>query len=124
MNPVSQTLDALYATGHWLVAQGRHRDALDVFRTMLYVDGADERGWLALATCHAELDEHDKAIALCRLAPQACERGAVRCTIARARFHRCLGDADDARDAFEAAACLADGDEELEALVSQEGRAP
>lgn len=117
----TQTLDALYAVGHALLERDRARDAIALFRTMLLVDGRDERGWLALATCHERLDEPDKAIALCELAASACE-APVRCAIARARLHRSLGASDAAREAYEEAARLADtrDDHELAMLVAQE----
>ncbi len=118
MNP---TLDALYAVGHALLERDRTRDAISLFRTMLLVDGRDERGWLALATCHERLDEPEKAIALCELAATACE-APVRCVIARARLHRTLGADDAAREAYAEAARLADmqDDRELGELVALE----
>jgi tetratricopeptide (TPR) repeat protein len=124
MNTTKQTLDALYATGHWLMQQNRHRDALSLFRTMMLVDGRDERGWLALAICHEELDEIEKAIELCRLAVSACGPRAVRCSIARARFSRAQGDYAQATDAYEEALRLAEasGDAELETLIQSEAR--
>jgi tetratricopeptide (TPR) repeat protein len=123
MNPTTDTLEALYATGHWLIALDRHRDALSLFRTMLLVDARDERGWLALATCHEALDEPEKAIALYLLAASACEDGALRCTIARARLHRALGSTAEAVDAYREAARLAEANEhdELAAVVAAEG---
>jgi len=125
MSYTTQTLDALYSTGHWLLAQERHRDALSVFRTMLLVDARDERGWLGLATCHEKLEEMAKAIELCRLAVSACAPNAVRVAIARARMHRALGAHDDARDAYEEALALADAanEDELAAMISQEAPA-
>lgn len=124
MQAVTQTLEALYATGHWLIGQGRHRDALPVFRTMLLVDARDERGWLALATCHEALEEPAKAIELCRLASAACEGKGLRCTIARARLHRALGETDEAREVYEEAARLADelDEHELAELIAAEAR--
>lgn len=122
MNPNAQTLDALYAAGHWLMQQGRHRDALSLFRTMMLVDARDERGWLALAICHETLDEVGKAIALCRLAVSACGPHAVRCTLARARIHRANGDHAEAVEAYEEALRSAEvlDDAELEALIENE----
>jgi tetratricopeptide (TPR) repeat protein len=125
MNPSLQTLDALYAAGHWLMQQDRHRDALSLFRTMMLVDARDERGWLGLAICHEKLDELEKAIELCRLAVSACGPHAVRCTIARARLHRAAGDQDEAAEAYEAALRAAEelNDSDLESLVQNEARA-
>jgi tetratricopeptide (TPR) repeat protein len=125
MNTTAQTLDALYATGHWLMQQDRHRDALSLFRTMMLVDARDERGWLALAICHEKLDEIEKAIELCRLAVSACGPHAVRCTIARARLSRASGDHADAVEAYEQALRFAEAlnDGELEELIESEARA-
>lgn len=121
MNSNAQTLDALYAVGHGLMGQDRHHEALSLFRTMLLVDAHDERGWLALATCHEQLDELEKALALCDLAMRACE-GAVRVAIARARLFRALGAADEARQAYaEAAELAAEADtQELASLIQTE----
>jgi tetratricopeptide (TPR) repeat protein len=100
MNPSAQTLEALYATGYWLIGLGRIDDALCVFRTMLLVDGRDERGWLGLATCHAERDELEKAIALCELASEACD-DATRSLLACARLHVRAGEHQEAVVAYE-----------------------
>lgn len=125
MDPNAQTLEALYAAGHWLVEQERHREAISLFRTMLLVDARDERGWLALATCHEKLDEPEKAMALCHLAQSACNGKAVRCTIARARLHNALGDRQEALEAYCDAARIAESmnDDELTALILREGGA-
>jgi hypothetical protein len=126
VNPALHALDTLYATGHWLVCAGRHRDALSLFRTMLLVDARDERGWLGLALSHEALDEHEKAIVLCKLAANACEGGAIRCTIARARMQRLLGADAEACDAYREAARLADEatDHELASMIAEEGGVP
>ncbi|HVH47517.1 MAG TPA: hypothetical protein VM925_34515 [Labilithrix sp.] len=125
MNATTHTLDALYAVGHRLIGQERPRDALSLFRTMLLVDARDERGWLALATCHELLAEPDKALTLYRLASTACEGKAVRCAIARARLHRSLGANDEATDAYEEAARMAEAldDDDAAALVAREAGA-
>lgn len=119
MSPTTQTLDSLYATGHWLMSQDRERDALALFRTMLLVDARDERGWLALVACHEKLDEIEKAIALCRIV------GSAKCTIARARLHRAAGDRYDATEAYEEALRLAEAmnDDDLVELITTEARA-
>ncbi len=122
MDATGHTLEALYAAGHWLVEQDRPRQAISLFRTMLLVDARDERGWLALATCHEKLDEPEKALALCQLALSACDGKAVRCTIARARLHRTLGDREEALAAYGEAARIAEsiGDDELAAIIAGE----
>ncbi len=121
MNTTAQTLEALYTVGHSLLERDRPRDAIALFRTMLLVDARDERGWLALATCHERLDEPEKAIVLCELAPSACGDSA-RCAIARARLHRALGAHDAAHEAYGEALRLADAevDRELAALIAHE----
>jgi tetratricopeptide (TPR) repeat protein len=126
MNSIAQTLDALYAVGHKLIGQDRCREAISLFRTMLLVDARDERGWLALATCHERLDEPQKAIALCRLALSACEGKAVRCAVACARIHRALGENDEALDTYADAARLADalGDHEIAGVIAMELGSP
>lgn len=123
MNPNAQTLDALYAVGHRLVAQDRARDAISLFRTMLLVDARDERGWLALATCHEKLDEPEKAIALCLLASSACEGKALRCAVARARLLNAIGEQEESRLAYVDAARMAESlaDDEMVALIALEG---
>lgn len=117
----SNTLEALYSVGHRLLEHDRPREAISVFRTMLLVEPSDERGWLALGTCHTSLDEPAKALAIFQLAEDACEV-AVRCTIARARLLRSLGAHDEAFEAYEGAAERARlcGDDELETLALTE----
>jgi tetratricopeptide (TPR) repeat protein len=125
MSSTTQTLEALYATGHWLMQQERHGDAVSLFRTMLLVDARDERGWLALAICHEKLDEIDKAIELCRLAMSACGARAARCMVARARLLRGIGERGEALEAYEQALRCAEAanDDELAELIEVEVRA-
>jgi tetratricopeptide (TPR) repeat protein len=125
MNTTTQTQDALYLVGHRLIGLQRYRDALSVFRTMLLVNPRDERGWLALATCHQELDEPEKAITICHLAEVACENKAVRCTIARARIHRSLGSFEEAAEAYAQASRVADAldDRDAAIVIASEGGA-
>lgn len=110
MNP-SNTADALYTVGHWLIEQSRHDDAKHVFRTMLALEATDERGWLALGICHEETHELDKAAQLYALGPAACKSG-TRCLIALARVQRRLGDDDLAEDTYGRAARLASESED------------
>jgi len=44
----TRAVEALYATGHWLLSQERIAQAIVVFRAMIHVAPHDERGWLAL----------------------------------------------------------------------------
>lgn len=122
MDPTAQTLDALYAIGHRLIGQDRCRDALSLFHTMLLVEPRDERGWLALASCHEKLDEPEKAIALCELASSACEGKALRCAVALARLHKTRGDDDEAAATYEEAARIADvlDEPEMATLIAAE----
>ncbi len=122
MDQTPATLESLYGVGHWLVANERHADALDVFRTMLLVDGTDARAWLGLGACHEALGETEKAVALYGLASSACGERAARCTAAKARLLRARGDLTDARDAYELAVEQADRchDDELTSLLSAE----
>lgn len=122
MNDTTGTLNVLYSVGHRLLDLERHHDAISLFRTMLIVDPSDERGWLALATCHEALDETDKAIAICRLAETACGGRAFRCMIARARIQRALGANEEAALTYEHALSLAEshGDDEAHELLQSE----
>jgi hypothetical protein len=122
MKTTLQAVDTLYATGHWLVSQDRHRDAISVFRTMLLFAARDERGWLGLVTCHDALGENDKALSLSRIAASVCDGGAIRCTIARSRIHRTQGDEDAATDARREAERLAEalGDDDLRGVIASE----
>ncbi|NVL83730.1 tetratricopeptide repeat protein, partial [Escherichia coli] len=46
------SVEALYATGHWLLTAERFADAAIVFRMMAVAAPSDERAWLALGSCH------------------------------------------------------------------------
>ena len=109
------TAETLYGVGHWLLEQRRYDDAKHVFRTMLAVAGADERGWLALGACHEGTQELETAAHLYALAPAACGV-AARCLIALARVLRRLERDDDAEEAYEQAARRAE-DTDDEALL-------
>jgi len=120
----SQAIEAIYATGHWLLSNGRHAEASDVFRVMVLSKADDERGWLALGACHEAIGQRRLAIELYEIASVAAAP-AVRCAIARGRALRALGRDDDAVEAFEAARELADaaGDSQLAELALHEGAA-
>jgi Flp pilus assembly protein TadD len=85
----SQSADALYTVGHWLLTQERFEDAKHVFRTMLFVAPSDERGWLGLGACHEGMNEIDTAVKLYTLVPNACATH-VRATVALGRALRKL----------------------------------
>jgi tetratricopeptide (TPR) repeat protein len=101
-----QSADALYTVGYWLLEQRRHEDAKHVFRTMLLVAPADERGWLGLGNAHEGLCELDAASRLYTLARKACPQS-VRSALALGRVLRKLDRADDASEAYDEAAELA-----------------
>jgi tetratricopeptide (TPR) repeat protein len=116
-----EAVDALYAVGHWLYMQDRYSDAIRVFRAVLRVAPHDERGWLALGTCHEALDQHDVALELYDQARRTAD-AAPRCNIARARVMRARGMLADARESLDEAARIADqlDDEEVRALLVAE----
>jgi hypothetical protein len=121
------TVEAIYATAHWLLARERAADAAKVFRVMLRVAPRDERGWLGLGECHERIDQ-------LRIAAELYGAGSViaggvrsisvRCLLARARTLVRLGRTADIEwllDAAEQAAAEQD-DDELIALVANERR--
>jgi tetratricopeptide (TPR) repeat protein len=123
--PSPAAIEALYATGHWLYSQDRFGHAQSVFRALIHIAPADERGWLALGACHESLDQHDIAMELYAAAGSVVPT-APRCELARARILRKRGFTAEAREAVEEAAKIADElrDDELRALVAAERRAP
>jgi hypothetical protein len=118
-------VEAIYATGHWLLSRERISDAAGVFRFMLRVAPRDERAWLGLGECHERISQPLVALELYGAGSVvAGDRGAgsVRCLLARARaLSATCRDADAALDAAEEAAAR-NGDERLIALVAQERR--
>src|SRR5580692_7789996 len=111
-------IEALYATGHWLLTHDRPADAACVFRAMALLAPEDERSWLALGACHEALGQTDLALQMYGTGRVLAHRSA-RCDIARARVLRAAGRADDADGAIESAAEVAEtlDDEELSALI-------
>jgi Flp pilus assembly protein TadD len=118
-----QAVEALYATGHWLLSLDRLRPALDVFRTLTIVAPGDERGWLGLGQTHEKLEDERTAEGLYRLACQTLP-DSVRCRVAHARALRAIGDTEGATELLEQAADMAsDGDDdELVQIVRFERR--
>jgi hypothetical protein len=115
------TVEAIYATGHWLLDRERFADAAKVFRVMLHAAPRDERGWLALGQCHEHIGQPRIALELYGTGSVLAAPSA-RCQLARARALRALDHDDEADQAIEAAehaATLRD-DEELVALVACE----
>ena len=123
MEPSEQSVEALYATGHWLLSANRFADAAIVFRLMAVTSPADERGWLALGTCHEGIGQHKIATSLYEIAV-AVAAPALRCTIARARSLRALGHDDEATQALEEVRDVASdrGDDDILAMVEHELR--
>lgn len=113
-----QAREALYRAGHALVTQERLTDALAVFRTMLLLDAADPRGWLGLGASHEARGEVEKALALYELASSTCGNGAARCTVARARLLRRLGDGAAAQEAYALALEQAEAIDDDEMLIA------
>ena len=123
--PVSRqdALEAIYATGHWLLEDGRVADAARVFRAMVHASPRDERGWLGLGECHERQGQLRIAAELYGAGGTVAEPP-VRCRIARARalaqsgLHEASEEAlDSARQAAEAL-----GDDGLLELVAAEPR--
>jgi thioredoxin-like negative regulator of GroEL len=121
------TLEAIYATAHWLLTRERFADAAKVFRVMLQIAPRDERAWLGLGECHERVEQPRIAAELYG-AGSVIAGGArnlsIRCLIARARMMSRLGrgaEVDGILDTAERAA-LEQGDEHLVELVASERR--
>ena len=117
---MTQALDALYATGHWLLGQARYKDAADVFRAMAQAEPKDERSWLGLGQAH-EGAKHTVIAKEMYVTGVTLARGG-RCAIALARVLREVGHDDSAAEAIDFAAQVADenDDDALAALVKYE----
>ena len=117
-----QAIEGLYATGHWLHAQGRYRDAATVFRAMAGAKPKDERAWLALGACHEASGQ--TAIALELYVVGRLTTNSVRCAVARVRLLRNVGRETEADDALASAAEIANDqdDEALKTLIAAEKR--
>jgi hypothetical protein len=121
-------IDAIYATGHWLLGRERTAEAARVFRTMILAAPRDERGWLGLGECHERIRQPRIAAELYGAgsvcAGPTVDTQSVRCLLARARALVALDREADAAHAVHVAAQAAEaqGDEELAALVASEQR--
>ena len=123
MNPLVDShaaCDALYAAGHYMLERDRVDDAAVLFRTMLLADARDERGWLALGTCHERLEQDAMAEELYSAGAQIA-RSRVRCLLAVARLFKRTGD-DRADEAVEAASDLAVTDEDQDLVEYERNR--
>jgi hypothetical protein len=121
-------IDAIYATGHWLLGRDRTAEAAKLFRTMILAAPRDERGWLGLGECHERIRQPRIAAELYGagsvVAGPTESIPSVRCLLARARALVALDRESDAAQAVHEAAqaAEAEGNEELEALVASERR--
>jgi hypothetical protein len=121
------TVEAVYATGHWLLTRERAADAAKVFRVMLQIAPRDERGWLGLGECHERIDQFRIAAELYG-AGSVIAGGArsvsVRCLLARARMMSRLGRCEEIEWILDTAeqAALEQADDQLIDLVACERR--
>lgn len=99
---MSSAIEGLYAAALWLMEQRRYVDAIHVFRSLVLVAPAEERGWLGVGTCHEALDQPRVALEIYSLASRA--MAAPRCLVARARILRALDRGDEADLALDDAA--------------------
>jgi len=118
-------IEALYATGHWLLTQDRPADGASVFRAMALLAPKDERSWLALGACHEALGQPGLAIKMYGTG-RVLARPSVRCDLARARLLRAEEKEDEADAALAEAQAAAEmlDDEALIALVLAERKVP
>jgi hypothetical protein len=117
---LEQAIEALYATGHWLLGQCRHKDAADVFRTMVNAQPEDERGWLGLGQAHEGANQ--KLIAREMYLTGVTIAHGGRCAIALSRILGDMGQDAEAAEVIDFADAVAkeNDDEALAALVSHE----
>ena len=120
MTTIEQAVDALYATGHWLLAQERFKDAADVFRAMATAKPEDERGWLGLGQAHEGAKHVVVAKEMYVTGVTLAKSG--RCAVALARVLREHGKDAEASEAIDYADSIAsdNDDETLAALVAYE----
>src|ERR1700730_8453661 len=121
------TVEAIYATAHWLRARERAADSAKVFRVMLQIAPRDERGWLGLGECHERIDQLRIAAELYGAGSVIAGGGrsvSVRCLLARARMMSRLGRSAEIEWILDTAerAALEQADEELMHLVASERR--
>jgi hypothetical protein len=116
----SDACNALYAAGHHLLERERIEDAASLFRTMLLADAEDERGWLALGTCHEMLSQDEMAEQLYSAGAQIA-RKKVRLLVAITRLFERIGD-DRADDTLQAAIDRAALDDEEELVELERTR--
>ncbi len=115
----SAAADGLYATAHWLYEAAKYTEATDVFRALLLVSPADERGWLGMGTCQVQLERRDVALKIFAMGAVAVP-GSSRCCLAAAQVLLLDGHREAAEEALEKASEAAESahdDEVLEAVA-------
>jgi hypothetical protein len=119
----NRTIEAIYATAHWLLGEDRPDEAARVLHVMLKFRPHDERGWLALGACHERLAQPRTALELYGTGTVAAAPS-PRLLVARSRVLRTLGRDGDADAALDEAARAAElvGDEPLMQLIDAEMR--
>jgi Flp pilus assembly protein TadD len=118
-------IEALYATGHWLLSQERASDAAGVFRAMALLAPDDERSWLALGAAHEALEQPDLALEMYGTG-HVLASPSILCGVARARVLRRQHRDAEADLALDHAlrAAEAKGDDALVDLVVAERSGP
>ncbi len=112
------SIEALYATGLWLLAHDRAGDAAKVFRVMLHAAPRDERGWLGLGSCHEQIGQLRIALELYGAGTSVAD-SSTRCGLARVRVLRALNRGEEAASLLDELQTVIAGrdDEELAALA-------
>lgn len=104
---LTDSLEAVYATGYWLYQQERYEEAASVFRVLLQASPTEERSWLALADCHEKSGHWNIALELYGTGTVVAQP-APRCMLARARLLRIMERDVEAEEAYDEAEALAD----------------
>ena len=112
--------EALYATGHLLLADQKPAHASGVFRAMALLVPTDERAWLGLGVCHEAIEQNLIALEMYGTG-RMLARAPVRCELARARVLHKLGRDEERRESIDRAAEIAESCErEMVTLVDIE----
>jgi hypothetical protein len=114
----ARAVEGLYATGHWLLGSDRFRDAGAVFRALVTLSPADERGWLGLGAAHEGIAQPEIALEMYGTG-RVVARPSPRCEVARARVLRTLGRDDEAESALDMADAIALEDDVKAAIASE-----
>ena len=107
MRAEDRLTEAFYGLGHWLIEEGRPRDAVHVFRAMLAHAPEDERSWLGLGRSHELAGESEIAVDIYALGTGTV-LASFRCPLAHARLLRGRGAAAEADVSFDLAEQRAD----------------